>query len=374
MDIFDYIRWRGDLTFFQAPPTSVDALILCQLSYLNFTGIVEDNFSSKITLNEAAAIFVRDNFKDRKELGLLINPKTVELLFACAKSKRFANLKLCGFSNTLNQTEEEQFSAITFISKEKKSCFAFCAFRGTDDTIIGWKEDFNLAYKESVKAQIDAHLYLENAIKSLHKIQIYCGGHSKGGNLAIYAGAKLCKKAKKRLKRIYNFDGPGFLREVLNQRDFFLALGKTKSYFPRESIVGMLFEHDPRYFIVESRGKNIQQHDPFTWETEAKDFLLAQELEKSSVFFNTVFNDWYFKMTEEKRKEFVEVVFAAISSTQAKTNSELAENWGKTGLKILKSFSKFDREMRDSALDTAIQFLKLAGHALPDFLRKKEYE
>lgn len=373
MDIFDYVRWRGDLTFYNAPPTSIDALILSQLSYLNFNGIVKSKFSSRITLSQAATIFEKDDFENRKKLGVLINPKTVDLLFACAKTKRYANLTLCGFVDTLSPKEEEQFSALTFINSGKKYPFAFCSFRGTDDSIIGWKEDFNLAYKESVKAQKDAHSYLTSAVKALRRYPVYCGGHSKGGNLAVYAGAKLAERLQKRLRGVFNFDGPGFLREVIREKDFYLVFEKTNSYFPQESIVGMLFEHDAKYYTVKSRGKHLQQHDPFNWETDAQEFVLCKDVEKTSIFFNTVFNDWYLRMPEEKRKEVVEVVFTTILSTNAKTYSELAENWGKTGLKILKSFSKFDREIRESAFDTAIQFLKLAGQALPDFLRKSNY-
>ena len=369
MDLFDYVSWRGDLSFSAAAFNSVDALILCQLSYLDFGGIAGADFKSRITLCEAADKFACDRFEERKNLGLLINPKTVELLFVCAASERFGSLQLTGWRNSYSKKEEEQFSAVTFLCTEKKSRFAFEAFRGTDDTIIGWKEDFNLAFMSEVKAQKDSLSYLEESIKSLKGYEHFCGGHSKGGNLAVFAGARLNPKLQKNLKRIYNFDGPGFLKTTLEQGNFAAALKKTFSYFPEESVVGMFFEHDGNFKVLKSNAKSLMQHDPITWQTQAEDFELCEKLAESSIFLNRVFNEWFVALSVEKREQFVEVLFGALESTQASTNSELAENLAKTGIQVIKSFTKLDKDIRGSAMDSAMQFLKLAGHHLPEYLK-----
>ncbi len=369
MDLFEYVKWRGDIPFNVCPLNAVDALILCQLSYLDFGGIVSPLFNSKILLSDAAEKFADDRFEERKELGVLINPRTVELLFVCAQTKRFGSLLLTGFRNTYSKKEEEQFSALTFLCTQKNADFAFEAFRGTDDTIIGWKEDFNLAFMSEVKAQKDSLLYLEESIKNLKRVEHFCGGHSKGGNLAIFAGAKLNEKAQKCLKQIYNFDGPGFLKSTLQQENFQAALKKAQSYFPQESIVGMFFEHDSTFKVLKSSAKNIMQHDPIYWQTQPDDFELCENLSESSLFLNKVFNEWFVELTVSKREQFVEVLFGALESTQADTNSELAENWGRNGVQIVKSLSRLDKDIRDSALDSAIKFLKLAGQHLPEYLK-----
>lgn len=372
MDLFDYVAWRGDLDFSQMPLNCVDSLILCQLSYLNFRGIIKPSFEEGIILNEAASMFASSGFDKRSNLGLLINPKTVDLLFECAKSRRFGSLVLCGFRDSYSQKEDEQFSALTFFLQDKKG-FAFVAFRGTDDTLVGWKEDFNLAFKSEVKAQEDALSYLDEAAsaKILKKRELICGGHSKGGNLAIFAGAKLSPEKQERLAQIYNFDGPGFLKQVLEQSDFVSALDKTSSFFPEESIVGMLFEHDSRFDVVKSSAKSVNQHDPLSWQTRPTGFELCEKLSAASVFLNEVFNEWFAGLPVHQREQFVETLFGAIESTGAKTNSELAENWGKSGAQIIKSFYKLDKGIRDSAVSTALQFVKLAGGRIPDYLKKK---
>lgn len=197
MDLFDYVKWRGDIPFNVSPLNAVDSLILCQLSYLDFGEIVSKEFNSRILLSDAAEKFADDRFEERKQLGVLINPRTVELLFVCAQSKRFGSLFLTGFRDTYSKKEEEQFSALTFLCIQKNCNFAFEAFRGTDDTIIGWKEDFNLAFMSEVKAQKDSLLYLEESIKNLKRFEHFCGGHSKGGEPCNLCGSKTCRKISK---------------------------------------------------------------------------------------------------------------------------------------------------------------------------------
>lgn len=361
-DFFEYLKWRGDLTFEQSPLNPVDAVIFCDIAYLNFRGILKDDFNSPLTLLECATRFLSEDFENRKELGLLINPKTVDLFFECAKTERFKNVMMTGFADKYNVTQEEQFSAVTFSVENlsKRSNFFYVAFRGTDDTIVGWKEDFNLAFKENIPAQRDARLYLDKAVRHFKKTPFYVGGHSKGGNLAIFAAANLQKNLQKNLVSVFNFDGPGFSEETLKKENFAALSSKTENFFPKGSIVGMLFEHYDRYSVIESDGFLVMQHDPFTWKISGANFELADGLEKSSAFFNSTFNQWFVGLSEERREEFVETIFDVLDSTKAETNSELAENWFKNSGKIIKAFANLDKEIRSSAVDTATQFIKLA--------------
>ena len=368
-DFFDYLTWRGDLTFEESSLTDVDALIFCQLAYLNFKGIISENFDKRISLNEVASIFARDLENGRGNLGLVINKKTIDLLFECAKTKRFCNIDLCGYVDSYSQALEEQFSALTFVENKNT---AFVAFRGTDDTIVGWKEDFNLAFKTIVPAQADSLLYLMEAKQRVKCKSFYSGGHSKGGNLAIFSAAHLPKSLKKKISAVYNFDGPGFLRCELCKGEFKEILSRTRSFFPNGSIIGMLFEHDSHYTTVLSNGTFIMQHDPFTWEILGPNFTECEELDKASLFFNLTFNEWFISLEESKRAEFVETLFSVLEATNAQTNSELAENWIKSAGAILKALAGLDKDIRKSAIETFGSFFKLAKDGIPSLIRNSD--
>lgn len=379
-NILDYLDWRGDLSFEKSPFNVVDALIFCQLSYLHFDSLVPPSFDNFATMKEVADKFKNSSdFETRKNLGMLINPKTTELLFKCAESERFGNVNLCGFIDDFNKTKEEQFSAVTFCFDEGKRGFsrikkAFVAFRGTDDTLIGWKEDFNLAFMKSVPAQEDAAKYLKNAMssKSLHKCGFYAGGHSKGGNLAIYAGSKQDEKSKENLLKIFNFDGPGFSEQDLASTDFCSVKPKIVSVFPQMSLIGMLFHHYEGYKVAESNEKLVMQHDPFSWNVKGGDFVTKPELENGSEIFFKSFNKWFENLEKTQRENFVETVFGLIDSTNATTNTELSRNFLKNALAIGKAAVKLDSSIRDDALKIISQFLKITGTEIKETIFEKK--
>lgn len=358
-DLFDYLKWRGDLSFTVSDFNEIDALILCQLAYIDFSDIISSEVKTQKSLKQVAEEFsTHKNLTEKSDLGLIINPKTIDLLYKTANSQRFSDILICGYESIYNLQIEEQFSAITFLIDKEK---VFVAFRGTDDTIVGWKEDFNLAFKEVVPAQNESLSYLENVIDYFSNKKILVGGHSKGGNLAIYSAAHLNKKYQKKILFVYNFDGPGFLQDSLLLPNFAEILKRTKTFYPKGSIIGMLFHHQDDFFVVESDGFFVMQHDPFTWKLEGPKFQFCPELEKSSIFFHKTFNEWFINLEKSKREEFVETLFNALESTKASTNSELAANWLKNSGKIIKSFSDLDPEIKKSAGHTASEFFKLAG-------------
>ena len=269
-DIIAYIDWRGDLSFEQSAFNAVDAAIFCQILYLNFDGLFPDTgFKRFLTLAELSErFFSADDFPVRRETGVLINKRTTDLLFAAGKSRRFAGVKLCGCVSVLDLNREEQFSAVTCILKKDA---AFIAYRGTDDTIVGWKEDFNLAVQDVVPAQEDARAYLSEAAAHLHGA-LFVGGHSKGGNLAVFAAANAVRRVQERIAVIYNFDGPGFPEEKLGSRGFQAVIPKVLTFQPQLSIVGMLFERAGECRIVESKETGLFQHDIFSWNVLGVDF------------------------------------------------------------------------------------------------------
>ena len=371
-DFFDYLHWRGDLTFSESPFNDVDALIFSQLVYLNFDGLVSEKFSEKIKLSSLSKKFQNStDFETRKNLGMLINPKTIDLLFACASSDRFGIVELSAYFNKYSLKSEEQFCAVTFSFDGMN----FVSFRGTDDTIVGWKEDFNLAFLEKVPAQEDALFYLKKIIPETEpQSKVFVGGHSKGGNLAIYAAAKLSPQEKGRLAFVYNFDGPGFLTETLFSEEFKSIEKNVKSVYPQFSVIGMLFHHFSKYTVAKSNEKLLFQHDPFSWGLEPKNFDALKSLDIDSRRFHKIFNNWFEKLPEKDRIELVETVFDVIESSEAESLSEISENWKESLVKIVKAISNLKKDIKKSATHTIFLLFREAFPALPTMPSLKKIE
>lgn len=352
-NILDYLNWRGDLTFDKDPFNEIDALIMAQLSYLDFDSLVSSDILHGLPVEIVWNRFrAASDFERRCDLGMVLNRKTVDVLEAAAKTKRFGSLMMCGYVNKVDVAREEQFSAVTFLLKKKtlfnKATDPVIVFRGTDDTIVGWKEDFNLALSTGVPAQKDAVDYVNNVAK-------YCGGkiritgHSKGGNLAVYAGSFLDKSYRKRILKIYNYDGPGFTSKVMNTPEYNFAAPKMYSWYPYFSVVGMFFEHLKKYTVVESVQKGLMQHDPMSWQLEGKNFVTREELDKKSLSLNVNINSWLKTLPEEKMEKIIDSVFSVLESTGAYTNSEIEAKLLKNSAKMLKALKNIDAEVRDEA-------------------------
>ena len=365
-DIIAYIDWRGDLSFEQSAFNAVDAAIFCQILYLNFDGLFPDTgFRRFLTLAELSErFFSADDFPVRRETGVLINKRTTDLLFAAGKSRRFAGVKLCGCVSVLDLNREEQFSAVTCILKKDA---AFIAYRGTDDTIVGWKEDFNLAVQDVVPAQEDARAYLAEAAAHLHGT-IFVGGHSKGGNLAVFAAANAVRRVQERIAVIYNFDGPGFPEEKIGSSGFQAVIPKVLTFQPQLSVVGMLFERAGECRIVESKETGLFQHDIFSWNVLGVDFVLRDRFEKASEFFHDTVNSWIKTLDIEKRKIFIGTIFDILAASDAKTNTDLEKNIPETSIKIISAIRKLDPDVRAAVRETLFELFTVIHNKLPDFV------
>ena len=365
MDLLDYVNWRGDLSFSNAAFCDVDALVLCQLSYLNFDGLIPEDFSKKISLAELWKAFKASaDYEKRCDMGALISEKSVRLLELCAASERFGNIRACSYVSKIDLENEEQFSAVTFFDGPSNAN-PFVAFRGTDDTIVGWKEDFNLAIEETVPAQRDALAYLEAAAKKTRK-KIWVGGHSKGGNLAVYSAAFVQPKTQKRISRVFNFDGPGFRKEIIEDARLKEILPLLHSYYPKLSIVGMLFRRAGKYTVVDSGAQGVMQHDPFSWFVAPRGFTALDGFDKASEIFYKTFNEWLEGVSKEKRSLAVETLFNVITAGGAKTNSELGKDWFKQSAAIVKAASELDKETRDEIIKLIQHLFDVAARNLTE--------
>lgn len=351
-NILEFIDWRGDLTFAQDPFHEVDGLILSAVSYVELDRIVSEDIMEQILLRDAFEEF-QSYLHDPKyrNLGRIIPDEVLVLFEKMSRCKRYATLRMSGYINHVDEQSEEQFAAVTFQNDMGE---IYIVYRGTDDTIVGWKEDFNIAYMDVIPAQEEAMKYLTKAAGSL-KGKIRLMGHSKGGNLAIYSAARCGKRIQKRITGVYNMDGPGFLPEFLSLGDYQAVNEYTFWYLPYESMIGTLLCHGTNEYVVKSTSRGIMQHDPFSWEIIGKSFVKEECLSKESLIAHLAIDQCMKKLTVEQRKEFVSIVFDALAATEAKTLSEITPKSLKS---IIDSVKNADPESRKLLMDMGKLVLK----------------
>lgn len=352
--IMDYILWRGDLSFSNAPFNEVDALIFTQLSYIDFSSAVPYTLKSTVPLAEAYLKTAAQS-KDA-ELGALLPSDITALFEVASKTERYKNVLLSGYVNRVDEEKDEQFSAVTFIADKN----VFVAYRGTDDSLTGWKEDFKLSYMEAVPAQKEAAIYLDTVLKRFRFYSVSLGGHSKGGNLAVYATLKCDKRKKRRIEKCFNFDGPGFRDEVLKAMPLSLWEGKIENIMPAGSVVGRLFERVGSEKIVESAGKTIMQHNAFLWEVAGSAFVEARERTESSIMAEKILSGWIDEMTGEERELLVEALFEVLKGTEAKTLTDIMAD----KLGFLKSISCADKEKKKQIKQYTAKIFEQAKHVI----------
>jgi hypothetical protein len=241
-----------------------------------------------------------------------------ELLLKAASSLRFGSLTLSYYINRLNVDNSEQFSAIVFSLQEK---LHYIAFRGTDDNLIGWKEDFMMSFLDEVQAQRDAVEYTRFVLQYLDG-EIFLGGHSKGGNLSVYVAAKI-EEAQDRIIGIYNNDGPGFQERFMESEGYHRIVPIIHTILPKSSVVGMIMEHLEDYVVVNSNQKGIMQHNAMSWEVLGNHFVYMPGVKKSSIFLNQALRQWLSEITVEERATFVEELFDIINAAGLDTISSI---------------------------------------------------
>ena len=304
-DLFDYLHWRGDLTFNQVPPGPVDALIFSALSYLTFGGSVTERPDIPISLREAA-----DEFFTQADTEARCRVKAdLELLIAAAETKRFGNTLLLQFRDILIPEEDTQFAAITFLLDNNS---AFLAFRGTDYSLTGWKEDFNMTFREAIPAQLLAAQYIKE-ISERYPIPLYLGGHSKGGNLAVFSAVKSDPVIRNRIQAVYNHDGPGFTDFVMEDPAYLEIVPRISTIIPQSSVIGMLLEHREPYTVIKSKQVGLLQHDFYHWLLDGPAFIPMEEVTENSKFLDLTIKEWLNGMTIEERNEIVDTVFDLLS-------------------------------------------------------------
>ncbi|MDR0300726.1 MAG: DUF2974 domain-containing protein [Treponema sp.] len=343
-DLFDYLTWRGDLSFSQSPLNPVDSLIFSQLSYLPFDGIVSAPGEKGSVSIRYAVNVLKEKLKkiaSKKESPFMFK-KDPELLDALASSNRFGDCQISGFVNLVDTVREIQFSALCVKTGDG---FNFIVFRGTDTNLISWKEDFNMSFVDVIPAQLESVNYLEKMASGI-KGHFRVGGHSKGGNLAVYAAAFCRKKIQKRIIDIYSLDAPGFHKKVLSSEGFALIKSKIHSFIPPSSVVGMFFESGCEQRIVKSVNSGIMQHDLYSWEVTHNDLAYADDITSGSRFVDKTVKDWIAGQDKEQREQFLNALYSILVASEVNSSKDIETSWFQAVGRMLKSFGSIDENTK----------------------------
>ena len=307
--IVDYVE-RTFALFSDLPVNEVDSLAFCQLAYLRIGETFLDATTGEGRL--LRDLFQAENLE--RLYGGLRDPKqNARLIAAFASSPRFREVRVCRYVNDVDADRGIQFSATCFLLPNGDT---FVAFRGTDMTIVGWKEDFNLAVSYPVPAQIESLAYLLECAEATTG-NLFVGGHSKGGNLATYCSMNAPVKVYDRIVRVFDHDGPGFYEEVVESDAFVALIPKVSKTVPQLSVFGQLFETVPVMKVVQSNGiGTLMQHDPYTWlvDVENASFVDRGKLDAAADYGRRTLDDWLRSMDADERERFIEAFFLVCSS------------------------------------------------------------
>ncbi|HEL9598115.1 TPA: DUF2974 domain-containing protein [Streptococcus suis] len=321
-NLLNYIEDTQYDSFYDQPLNKLDILALTELSYLPFDRLVPASFTETgIRLDHLAEQFEATYQNDFPPFSM-VTKNRLALFTLLAKSIRFKSIKAFGFVDDYQLDQEQQFSAISYRLDRQT---ILTAFRGTDDTIIGWKEDFHMTYMDEIPAQRSAGVYLEN-IMSSQIGNFYVSGHSKGGNLALYAASQQVPELQERILAIYPFDSPGLHKKHLDAPGYKNIQDRIHPIIPQNSIVGMMLETPKNAQIVQSNTVGLLQHISFSWEIEGTDFKSAPTLTNDSLQTDQALKTWTASLTDEELKAFFDLFFGIFIQAGIERFSDITVN------------------------------------------------
>lgn len=346
-NINDYLLWRGDLPINdQFEFNEIDSMILARFSYLRF---------DKININENETIeSISNKMKNLNNEEFRYNGDK-ELITNLGQSIRFKDMLVTDFVQIDDKKDEKQFGAITIHISNKE---LYVSFIGTDDTLIGWKEDFNMAFMDNVPCQSEGKDYLVRIAEKYKKSKIRIGGHSKGGNVAIYSAISSSEAIQKRIIKVYNYDGPGFTKEIVDKYKNSKVIDKIETYIPQESIIGRILNHKEKITISSSTEKGLYQHDLYSWQVLKTDLIKLEKNTQISENLKNTLDNWLSVTTNEQRKIFFDTIFELFYSTEADTFANISKTLTQSIPKILKKYTEITKEDKKTITEMIMTFAK----------------
>ncbi|MGN0307943.1 MAG: Mbeg1-like protein [Lachnospiraceae bacterium] len=355
-NIISYVEKNQNCSFEQLPFNEVDALVLSQFIYMKLDGLVphhEDRYRVEpLRLCHMAALMDEEKvFIDKR-----YEKDNRALLSAMLGSVRYVDMQMHFYSNIVSVAAETQFSAITIFLDNGPTVVVF---RGTDESLVGWKEDFNMCFSEPVTGQELSARYLKQVGDEL-KGSFMIAGHSKGGNFAVYASMNVEEEIQNRIERVYSFDGPGFRPEILASVDFEKIKTRIHKYLPHSCLVGMLLQSQEPYRVVECSSVGFMQHNPYNWHIEDDHFKELEDVADSSKLFNETINQWLLGLDEEELHGFAEIWYEIAKSAHVKDLLEVAEAPGKTMHDLWEATRNLDEEKKQMGKKLITSLLQLS--------------
>ena len=364
-NIVDYIRGTEE-TFEEKPWNEVDSLVLCQLSYLKFDGLVPKLELGEKSKRSKENLTLRriDQSPDREKLfrDERYAKDNREFWVALLHSRRFQNVELDYMVDFVDKETETQFAAVTFFLPDGA---VYVAFRGTDESIIGWKEDFNLAFSKPVPAQEKSVVYL-NQVAHHIRGALYVGGHSKGGNLAIYAAMHCKPKIQDKITRIYSMDGPGFRPETLEQGQYENIAERVTKIIPHSSLVGMLFEKKASFEIVESSVTGLMQHYPLTWVVNGDRFVKLDKLHEPAQILDDTINEWIYSLDEGHTRVFINTLFDVLYASDSDNLIDFAADLPGSMQKVFSALGGLDDQTKEAVRSVVKAFFELSRYHMKE--------
>ncbi|MBE6022859.1 MAG: DUF2974 domain-containing protein [Cellulosilyticum sp.] len=348
-NILDYILWRGDLSFELSPFNEVDNLILSKLAYLNFSGIINEETRRGMPLYKVAEIYFKEGRDKTRNTGDLMQENFFSLLRLMAESNRYKNVKLKMYVEQIDLEEELQFGALTIDIGNRT---LYIAYRGTDDTLVGWKEDFKMSVMDMVPAQREALQYFNKVAIRYRGYRLYLGGHSKGGNLAVFSAVHTSENLKKRIIRIFNNDGPGFKEALVDTQAYQSVASRIVTLVPQSSIIGMLLEHEEDYMVVQSNQKGFMQHNGFSWEVCGPSFIHLKSINTQGQIVDQTIKRFLNGISIEQREQFTNTLFDILSTNEKKTLTDIRNDSFKSVIAMIKTYDNLEKDTKKAIVDT----------------------
>lgn len=309
MNIKGYVKSFGNKSFAVLPFNAVDALILSQMSYVNFNYLIPDMGFVKLKDLHINKEQKKEIFFDSVDYH--DNYSTFKYMM---ESTRYKNIKVGYFRCFDDKKHNKQFTAVTFILPNRSG---FISFRGTDISMSGWREDFYIAFRDHVPGAKDAVEYVNNAT-TLFKGNFYLGGHSKGGNLAVYSSLNMKKRLDNRLLKVYSFDGPGFRNRIQDHPSYPRVDGKIEKYLTSNDMIGVIYNNIKEAKIVYSYGVLLGGHDPFRWLVDPinVDFVYTKDRSFMSKQYEEALMNWLTSMSDEDKALAVHIIFEMMGESE----------------------------------------------------------
>ncbi|MGN0142892.1 MAG: DUF2974 domain-containing protein [Roseburia sp.] len=359
-NVMDYLNWRGDLSFAVSPFNEVDNLILSQLVYVDFTGIVPgEDSEEEIGLVEASERFWERHTEEEIMEKVSMTKSAPFLMREMAKTERFRGIRLSKYVRDISPEEQSQFSVVRVALDEDS---IYIAFSGTDNTIVGWRENFNMGFLAETPGQLKAVAYLNRVVPEKYKT-VWVGGHSKGGNLSVYAAVKCEPQIQNRILRVYSNDGPGFDRKMVESEAYQRMLPKISTILPESSVVGMLLEHQENYEVVKSSQSFIQQHDAMSWEVLGTSFVYVDGLAVQSIQLDETLKNWLEQLTNQEREQIVTTIFELLDAADIQTVDDFYHITWKRLQELMRAKSRLPEETH-KLFSRAMKLLWRSVHAM----------